>query len=74
MRYILLLFIKIYQLLISPLLGNNCRHIPSCSEYTFEAIKSHGAVRGIGLGTKRISKCHPWSEAKFDPVPKKLSN
>jgi len=74
MRYILLVFIKGYQWLISPLLGNNCRHIPSCSEYTHEAIKSHGAVRGIGLGAKRISKCHPWSEAKFDPVPKKLPN
>ena len=74
MRYILLIFIKGYQWLISPLLGNNCRHIPICSEYTFEAIKSHGTVRGIGLGAKRISKCHPWSEAKFDPVPKKLPN
>jgi len=74
MRYILLIFIKAYQWLISPLLGNNCRHIPSCSEYTFEAIKSHGAVRGIGLGAKRISKCHPWSEAKFAPEPKKLPN
>jgi len=74
MRYILLIFIKLYQWLISPLLGNNCRHIPSCSEYTSEAIKSHGVVRGIGLGAKRIGKCHPWSEAKFDPVPKKLPN
>ena len=74
MKYILLLLIKGYQRLISPLLGNNCRHIPSCSEYTLEAIKSHGTVRGIGLGAKRISKCHPWSEAKFDPVPKKLTN
>jgi hypothetical protein len=74
MRYILLFFIKGYQWLVSPLLGNNCRHIPSCSDYTSEAIKSHGVVRGIGLGAKRISKCHPWSEAQFDPVPKKLSN
>jgi len=74
MRYILLIFIKLYQWLVSPLLGNNCRHIPSCSDYTSEAIKSHGVVRGIGLGAKRISKCHPWSEAKFDPVPKKLTN
>ena len=74
MKYILLILIKGYQRLISPLLGNNCRHIPSCAEYTLEAIKSHGTVRGIGLGAKRISKCHPWSEAKFDPVPKKLPN
>ena len=68
MKYILLILIKGYQRLISPLLGNNCRHIPSCSEYTLEAIKSHGTVRGIGLGA------NPWSEAKYDPVPKKLPN
>ncbi|HIF89431.1 MAG TPA: membrane protein insertion efficiency factor YidD [Candidatus Thioglobus sp.] len=74
MRVLLLIPIKLYQWLISPLLGNNCRHIPSCSEYTFEAIQEHGAIRGIGLGAKRISKCHPWAEATFDPVPKKLSH
>ncbi len=74
MRALLLIPIKLYQWLISPLLGNNCRHIPSCSEYTSEAIQEHGAIRGIGLGVKRISKCHPWSEATFDPVPKKLSH
>jgi len=74
MRALLLIPIKLYQWLISPLLGNNCRHIPSCSEYTSEAIQEHGAIRGVGLGVKRISKCHPWSEATFDPVPKKLSH
>jgi putative membrane protein insertion efficiency factor len=74
MRVLFLIPVKLYQWLISPLLGNNCRHIPSCSEYTFEAIQEHGAIKGIGLGVKRICKCHPWAEAKFDPVPKKLSH
>ena len=46
MKYILLPLIKLYQWLISPLLGNNCRHIPTCSEYTFDAIKYHGAIKG----------------------------
>ena len=59
MKYLLLPLIKIY------------RHIPTCSEYTFDAIKYHGAIKGVALGAKRISKCHPWSEASFDPVPKK---
>ena len=72
MKYILLPLIKLYQWLISPLLGNNCRHIPSCSEYTLETIKKNGAIKGVALGAKRISKCHPWTEAKFDPVPKKI--
>ena len=71
MKFILLPLIKMYQWLISPILGNNCRHIPTCSEYTFEAIKSHGAIKGVALGAKRIIKCHPWTEASYDPVPKK---
>jgi len=72
MKFLLLPLIKIYQWLISPILGNNCRHIPSCSEYTFDAIKYHGAIKGVALGAKRVSKCHPWSEASYDPVPKKI--
>lgn len=74
MRAFFLIPIRLYQWLISPLLGNNCRHIPSCSEYTIEAIHEHGAIKGVGMGARRISKCHPWTEASFDPVPKKLSN
>jgi putative membrane protein insertion efficiency factor len=71
MKFLLLPLIKLYQWIVSPLLGSNCRHIPTCSEYTFDAIKYHGAVKGVTLGAKRISKCHPWSEASYDPVPKK---
>lgn len=71
MRYLLLLPIKFYQLFISPLLGSNCRFQPTCSQYSFDAIKEHGVFKGIKLSTKRISKCHPWHDGGFDPVPKK---
>jgi putative membrane protein insertion efficiency factor len=61
--------IKLYQILISPLLGNNCRFIPTCSNYTIEAINKFGIFKGINLGIKRIKKCHPWGESGYDPVP-----
>lgn len=70
-RLIFILPIKFYQFLISPIIGKNCRHIPSCSEYTTDAIKEYGILKGIFLGLKRICRCHPWAEAKFDPVTKK---
>lgn len=62
--------IRLYQWFISPLLGKNCRHIPSCSNYTIQAIEEWGIFRGILLGIKRISKCHPWGTHGLDPVPK----
>ncbi len=69
-----LALIKIYQWGISPYLGSNCRHTPTCSEYTTEAIKLHGPLKGGWLGLKRISKCHPWGTSGYDPVPKKNTN
>ena len=63
--------IRLYQWFISPLLGKNCRHIPSCSNYTIQAIEEWGIFKGILLGIKRISKCHPWGTHGLDPVPKK---
>ena len=63
--------IRIYQYTISPLLGQNCRHTPTCSQYTAEAIQEWGVFKGIWLGTKRLSKCHPWGTHGYDPVPKK---
>ncbi|MCB0482124.1 MAG: membrane protein insertion efficiency factor YidD [Flavobacteriales bacterium] len=66
-----LVLIKVYQLIISPYLGPNCRHIPTCSHYTAEAIKTYGPFKGIWLGLKRISKCHPWGTSGYDPVPPK---
>ncbi len=72
MRYLLLIPIKFYQLFISPLLGNNCRFSPTCSQYAFEAVQTFGFFKGLNLSVKRISKCHPWHNGNgFDPVPKK---
>jgi uncharacterized protein len=64
--------IRVYQWTISPLLGANCRHVPSCSHYTVEAIQEWGVLKGIWLGMKRIARCHPWGTHGYDPVPKKL--
>ncbi len=65
----ILFFIKVYQLLISPLTGPTCRFYPSCSEYAFEAVKKHGSLKGVLLAVKRILKCHPFHPGGFDPVP-----
>ena len=62
MKKILIYIIKIYQYLISPLLGNRCRFLPTCSEYFIEAIKTQGLTKGFGLGVKRIFKCHPFKK------------
>lgn len=70
MKYIALALIKIYQICISGLLGPHCRFHPSCSTYTFEAIHRFGVFRGSWMGLKRISKCHPYHQGGFDPLPK----
>jgi len=70
-RWIFILPIKIYQLFISPFLPNSCRHIPTCSTYTVEAIQVHGIFKGLWLGIRRLSKCHPWGTHGYDPVPPK---
>ena len=57
---VLTLIIKIYQYLVSPLLGNRCRFLPTCSEYFIEALSAHGLIRGLKLGIKRILRCHPF--------------
>ena len=67
----LILMIRLYQLFISPLLGQNCRYLPTCSEYSVKSLKELGLFRGSILSIKRISKCHPWGSHGFDPVPKK---
>ena len=63
--------IKIYQFLISPIIGKNCRFNPTCSNYALEALKKHGLIVGIYYSVIRISKCHPWGGSGYDPVPKK---
>ena len=61
--------IQLYQFCISPLLGANCRHLPSCSHYAKDALKMHGPLRGSYFALKRILRCHPWAEPIVDPVP-----
>jgi putative membrane protein insertion efficiency factor len=69
MKRFLMALVRGYQLLISPVLGQNCRYMPSCSAYTLEAMEKHGALKGIWMGMKRISRCHPFHEGGYDPVP-----
>ncbi|MCP4043817.1 MAG: membrane protein insertion efficiency factor YidD [Gammaproteobacteria bacterium] len=66
--------IRFYQLVISPVLGPHCRHLPTCSEYGLEAIRGHGGLRGGWLTLKRLIKCHPWGTSGYDPVPKGLEH
>jgi putative membrane protein insertion efficiency factor len=61
--------VKGYQILLSPLLGNNCRFDPTCSFYAIEAINRFGVLKGCWLAGKRILKCHPLHQGGFDPVP-----
>ncbi len=66
---VFLFLIKIYQYLLSPLLGQSCRFNPSCSQYGIEAIKKHGPFKGGWLTLKRIARCNPWGAHGHDPVP-----
>jgi uncharacterized protein len=68
-QFLLLALIRAYQLMISPLLGPVCRFYPSCSNYGFEAIRVHGALRGTWLTARRVLRCHPWNPGGVDLVP-----
>ena len=67
--YLLILPIKIYQLTISPMLGDVCRYYPSCSKYAVGALKVHGPVKGLMLTAYRLVRCTPFSKGGLDPVP-----
>jgi putative membrane protein insertion efficiency factor len=69
MKPLLLLILRGYQYVLRPMLGNNCRFYPSCSDYAREAIEKHGAWRGTWLTLRRIGRCHPYHPGGFDPVP-----
>ena len=62
--------IKTYQLFISPMLPNTCRHLPTCSDYTIEAINEYGVLKGIIKGLNRILRCNPLGSSGYDPVKK----
>ena len=72
-RYILslpfIVLVKLYQWVLSPLIGPKCRYTPSCSHYALEAFKKYGPLKGAWLAIKRIARCHPWGGHGYDPVP-----
>ena len=72
LTYLLIKLIKFYQYLASPLIGHSCRYLPTCSEYSIEALKTFGFFKGFFLSFKRILSCHPWGNGGFDPVKKKI--
>jgi putative membrane protein insertion efficiency factor len=69
MSRLLVLLLRGYQLALSPMLGQNCRFYPTCSNYAIEAVRSHGALRGSWLALRRLGRCHPWCAGGVDPVP-----
>lgn len=71
MKMIMIFIIRIYQICLSPLIGKNCRFIPTCSEYAIDAINEHGILKGTYLSTKRILKCHPFHPGGLDEVETK---
>jgi putative membrane protein insertion efficiency factor len=68
-RNLVVLLLKGYRAVISPLYGDVCRYYPSCSHYTLQAVQQHGLGRGAWLGVRRIARCHPWAEGGIDDVP-----
>lgn len=69
MKYLLVLFVRSYQILLSPVLPNSCRFYPTCSHYSVEALRKHGALRGSYLTVRRILRCNPFNPGGYDPVP-----
>tara|TARA_Y100000590_G_C14972505_1_gene732973 strand:+ start:43 stop:282 length:240 start_codon:yes stop_codon:yes gene_type:complete len=75
LTFLLIVIIKLYQFFISPLIGNNCRYLPTCSNYFIDSLKEFGFFKGIFVGSKRIISCHPFKflggGEGFDPVKKR---
>ena len=73
MKYVLMLLIRIYRKLISPLFPPCCRYYPTCSAYALQAVERFGAVRGLYLAVSRLLRCHPWARGGIDEVPAHFS-
>lgn len=69
LEFIVLLPVYFYKYSISPLLPPSCRYTPTCSQYTIEAVKKHGIIKGGWMSIRRIGSCHPWGGSGYDPVP-----
>lgn len=72
MSWVLIKFIHLYRFLLSPFIGNQCRFYPTCSHYGEDALKKHGAMKGIILIIWRLARCQPWGNHGIDPVPDKF--
>jgi putative membrane protein insertion efficiency factor len=68
---VLIGLVRFYQLAVSPWTPPSCRFTPSCSTYAIDALRTHGAVRGLWLAVRRIARCHPWGGFGYDPVPER---
>jgi putative membrane protein insertion efficiency factor len=68
-RTALILLVRAYQVVLSPLFTGCCRFEPSCSNYMIEALQVHGVVKGLYLGVRRLLRCHPFGKSGYDPVP-----
>jgi uncharacterized protein len=68
LRWVFVLPIRVYQRLISPMLGQHCKYYPSCSEYALQAVERFGILRGLVLAGWRLLRCNPWSSGGYDPV------
>lgn len=69
MRHAAAALIALYQVALSPWLGNNCRFVPTCSQYAKEAVLKHGFLRGVRLAVARVARCHPWGPGGVDTPP-----
>ncbi|MDH3234784.1 MAG: membrane protein insertion efficiency factor YidD [Alphaproteobacteria bacterium] len=70
----LIVLIRVYQYVLSPLMPPTCRYLPTCSAYAAEAVQRHGAIIGAWLALRRIARCHPWGGHGYDPVPKRCGD
>lgn len=67
--FLLIIPVRFYQWVVSPMIGPSCRYTPTCSVYSVQALKKHGPFKGLWLATKRILSCNPWGGSGYDPVP-----